>query len=102
MTLTGKHSVLADMPPVLHVPVMKSGWPITRLAAWPLLKGGEYRSILLLFKSVAQRFPEESNEALPAVFRPVVVVAAVLVVKEDWPITRFAAWPLVKLEEADT
>lgn len=59
-----------------------------------MLNGAVYSSTRLLLSSETHKFPLESKIAYRGPFRPVALVAAVLAVKLDWPITRLAAWPL--------
>ena len=56
--------------------------------------GPPYCRTLLLAESATQRLPLESNARPIGLFSPVEVVAAALVVKLDWPITRLAASPV--------
>ncbi len=87
---------------VARVFAVKLDWPITRLAAIPFEKGGEYLRTRALYRSDTQRLPDESNATLWGPFSPVAVVAGVAVVKTDWPTTRLAAIPFEKVGEYRT
>ncbi len=59
-----------------------------------MTNGVVYLRTLLLLRSPTQRLPPESKATPAGKCSPVEVVAAPPVVKLDWPITRFAAWPV--------
>src|SRR5271157_178263 len=70
---------------------VKSGCPITRLAASPVENGAVYSTTLSLEESTAQRLPLESNASAFGVFNPTEVVPEASDLKSGWPITRLAA-----------
>src|SRR5262249_4544277 len=90
-SVTGKES-----PPrlVALAFVIKEDWPITSEADSPVEKGALNLSTLLFPSSATQRFPDLSNAMPVGVVNPLMVVAPVLVVKEDCPITIEANSPL--------